>query len=92
LTALLYSLELAVAAAGATIVGRSLHRFYPQGCSCVVVLKESHFSIHTYPEHGVYMADFFTCGDGDPTDACIELAEGLGGEYTLRTLPRGCPQ
>ena len=47
---------------GATIMGESFHRFSPQGVSGVVVIAESHISIHTWPEHGYAAADIFTCG------------------------------
>ena len=48
---------------GATIMGESFHRFSPQGVSGVVVIAESHISIHTWPEHGYAAADIFTCGE-----------------------------
>ena len=28
----------------------------------IILLSESHASIHTYPEHGGCFVDFFTCG------------------------------
>ena len=40
----------AVAAAGATKLNHMTHRFSPQGVSAVVMVAESHFSIHTWPE------------------------------------------
>ena len=59
----------AVRAAGATVVGSVFHRYSPQGVSGVVLVAESHFSIHTWPEHRYAAADFFTCGDCRPEDA-----------------------
>lgn len=53
----------AVAASGATILATHVYPFEPQGLSIVLVLAESHASMHTYPEHGVCMLDVFTCGD-----------------------------
>jgi S-adenosylmethionine decarboxylase len=47
---------------GSTILGESFHRFSPQGVSGVVVIAESHLSIHTWPEHSYAAADVFTCG------------------------------
>jgi len=56
--------------AGATIVGSSFHRFLPYGVSGVVVISESHFTIHTWPEYGYAAIDLFTCGeDTDPWKA-----------------------
>lgn len=59
----------AAEAAGATVVQVVLHRFSPQGVSGVVLVEESHLSIHTWPETGYAAVDFYTCGDGDPEAA-----------------------
>ena len=48
--------------AGATVLGESFHQFSPQGVSGVILIAESHLSIHTWPEHGYAGADIFTCG------------------------------
>ena len=47
---------------GATVLGESFHQFSPQGVSGVIIIAESHLTIHTWPEHGYAGADFFTCG------------------------------
>ncbi len=47
---------------GATVLGESFHRFSPQGISGVIIIAESHLTIHTWPEHGYAAADIFTCG------------------------------
>jgi len=47
---------------GATVLGESFHPFQPQGVSGVVVIAESHLSIHTWPEYGYAAVDIFTCG------------------------------
>ena len=57
--------ELACAAAqatGATVLETFSHAFDPQGVTVIVVLAESHASLHTYPESGVVFWDCFTCG------------------------------
>jgi S-adenosylmethionine decarboxylase proenzyme len=64
-------------AAGATVVAVAFHRLVPQGVSGVVVLEESHFSIHTWPEVGYAAVDFFTCGTCRPEDGHRVLFEGL---------------
>ena len=38
------------------------HVFSPRGYTAVLLLSESHASIHTYPEHGACFVDLFTCG------------------------------
>ena len=48
---------------GATICGHSFHEFSPHGVSGVVVIAESHLSIHTWPEYRFAALDLFTCGD-----------------------------
>lgn len=49
--------------AGATIVKTFFHTFNPHGVSGVVVIAESHLTIHTWPEYGYAAIDVFTCGD-----------------------------
>lgn len=67
----------AAKAAGATEVAVVFHRFSPQGVSGVVVVAESHLSIHTWPEHGYAAVDFYTCGDCEPERAHAVLLQGL---------------
>ena len=49
-------------AAGATVLGAQFHQFEPQGVTGVVLLAESHASVHTWPEAGLVTLDVFTCG------------------------------
>jgi len=49
--------------AKATVINNSFHEFNPFGISGVVVIAESHLSIHTWPEYGYAAVDIFTCGD-----------------------------
>ena len=49
--------------AKATIIDVSFHEFSPFGISGMVVIAESHLSIHTWPEYGYAAVDIFTCGD-----------------------------
>lgn len=76
--------------AGATVVACVFHRFAPQGVSGVVVIEESHLSIHTWPETGYAAVDFYTCGDCTPEAAHRVLREGLRAERAeLLTVDRG---
>ncbi len=52
----------AVAAAGATLLQLSSHRFSPAGVTVLALLAESHAGLHTYPEQGTAFLDCFTCG------------------------------
>ena len=56
--------------AGATVIDKSFHQFAPQGVSGVVLIAESHLSLHTWPEHAYAAVDIFTCG----TTVKIEVA------------------
>lgn len=49
--------------AGATIVNTNFHKFSPQGVTGILLVEESHFSIHTWPEHNYAAVDLFTCSD-----------------------------
>ena len=69
---------------GAVVLGDSFHRFSPQGVSGVVIIAESHLSIHTWPEYGYAAVDVFTCGTSvQPEKAAEVLIEKLGTETTL---------
>ena len=58
------SLLSAAREAGASVVGDSFHPFAPYGgVSGVVIIAESHLSIHTWPEYGYAAVDIFTCGN-----------------------------
>jgi len=60
-------LRAAALATGATILHSHFHHFSPNGgVSGVVVLAESHISIHTWPERDFAALDIFVCGDCDP--------------------------
>lgn len=86
LTSLLMS---ACEATGAVVLSAHGYQFVPQGVTVVVILAESHAAIHTYPEHGRWMADVFTCGNVDPSAAVEVLQDALGGETNVRYLDRG---
>jgi spermidine synthase len=54
-------------AAKVEIINISKYVFTPQGVTLVCLLKESHMSFHTFPEHGMVSFDFFTCGKVSPS-------------------------
>ena len=66
------ALQNAALAMGATIVQSNFHHFAPLGVSGVVVIQESHLTIHTWPEHAYAAIDIFTCGNMD-TQAGVQL-------------------
>ena len=60
---------------GATIVSSSFHQFEPQGVSGVVIIAESHFTVHAWPEHNYAAVDIFTCADNIDLDTAIHSME-----------------
>lgn len=77
---------------GATILETSFKDlFTPFGVSGIVIIAESHLSIHTWPEYGYAAVDFFTCGKKiDPWKAHPLIKQGLGSNRTSMTeLKRG---
>ncbi|MBO5821764.1 MAG: adenosylmethionine decarboxylase, partial [Lentisphaeria bacterium] len=76
----LYAAELS----GAHVVNSVFHSFEPQGVSGVVVISESHFAVHAWPEHDYAAVDLFTCGDGVDFDLAVKaLAEGMNSGYWI---------
>lgn len=71
------ALHRAALAAGARVLSTHLHRFEPSGVSGILLIQESHLSIHTWPELGYAAVDFYTCGAGDPMRADAVLREAL---------------
>lgn len=62
--------------AKATIIDISFHEFNPFGISGMIVIAESHLSIHTWPEYDYAAVDIFTCGEViNPQDAADFLIE-----------------
>lgn len=77
--------------AGVTVVASAHHDYQPQGASAMVLIAESHLSVHTWPEHGYAAVDIFTCGDaGRPVQACVLLAEALAAKrHSIHEIGRG---
>ncbi len=77
--------------AGAEVREVAFHKFSPHGVSGVVVISESHLTIHTWPEYGYAAVDVFTCGDRvDPWVACDYIKEMLKAEHIFANeLKRG---
>jgi spermidine synthase/S-adenosylmethionine decarboxylase proenzyme len=79
-------------AVGATVLSRHHHAFEPQGVTAVIVLAESHVSIHTWPEWGGATLDAYTCGNADPERLIELIIEGLAPANVRRaTVPRVVP-
>ncbi len=77
--------------ARATIIESRFHRFSPFGISGVVVIAESHLTIHTWPEYQYAAVDIFTCGTVlQPSVATDYLIETFGSKRpSIVELKRG---
>jgi S-adenosylmethionine decarboxylase len=53
----------AAKASGTSALKVSTYKFNPQGVTGIVLLAESHISIHSWPEYDYLAIDIFTCGD-----------------------------
>lgn len=63
---------------GSKVINSLFHKFNPYGVTGVVIIEESHLTIHTWPEHGYAAVDIFTCGDKtDPRKAYEYIKENL---------------
>lgn len=78
-------LQGAATAAGLTVLDATFHKFQPQGVTGLLLLSESHLSVHTWPELGYAAVDLFSCGMRleMPCGESLSRAGG-GGEVTMR--------
>jgi S-adenosylmethionine decarboxylase proenzyme len=78
-----------------TLLGIESHKLEPKGISLVAMLVDSHLSIHTWPEYGTALIDFFKCGSGvnlqEHTDYVVEQYGGNVTASTYSMIPRGRP-
>lgn len=84
-------LQQAAIACGATVLSVQAQKFEPQGVTVLVMLSESHLSIHTYPEKGFAALDCYTCGNTvDPMVAITYMLEVLRPSQSFpKVLHRG---
>lgn len=67
---------------GATVLSSSSHKFEPQGVTAILLLSESHISIHTWPEKRFATCDIFTCGSCIPEDGVIIFKQKFQAQET----------
>ncbi|MEJ2052384.1 MAG: adenosylmethionine decarboxylase [Calditrichaceae bacterium] len=76
---------------GATIIDTSFHHFSPYGVSGVVIIAESHITVHTWPEYNYAAVDVFTCDESINISTIIKFlkAEFKAESFEQRTIRRG---
>lgn len=82
----------AARASNATVLSSSFHAFNPQGVSGFVIIAESHFSVHAWPEYDYAAVDIFTCGESINFEAAVNsLSRSLksGGTVISSLMNRG---
>jgi S-adenosylmethionine decarboxylase len=82
----------AALAADARVLFSHFHAFGEgQGVTGVVLLAESHITIHTWPECGFAAADIFMCGNAQPELALALIESALQPEDRKITLAQRAP-
>ncbi len=66
------AMEQAANRSNATVVTSSFHEFMPYGVSGAVIIQESHYTIHTWPEHGYAAVDLFYCSETVHVEKAID--------------------
>ncbi|OXI39789.1 adenosylmethionine decarboxylase [Burkholderia aenigmatica] len=76
---------------GVTVLGVIRHAFQPSGVTILLLLAESHVSLHTYPEQGKAFFDAFTCGvQFEPANIFHGFARASAvGSYRIVQCERG---
>ncbi|RLE72919.1 MAG: adenosylmethionine decarboxylase [Thermoprotei archaeon] len=67
------------------------YKFTPQGVSGMVIVSESHISIHTWPEKGYAAIDVYTCDTNSKPEKTVNyILEKIKAEYAhITEIERG---
>ncbi|MGB3556029.1 MAG: adenosylmethionine decarboxylase [Jannaschia sp.] len=76
----------AARAAGAKVLSAHFHPFDGGGVTGVLLLSESHITVHTWPEHGYAALDLFLCGAASVEAAADALDAALRPARTERRI------
>lgn len=83
-------LKKSIVSGGATIVDVLYKNFSPEGLSILVLLKESHVAVHTYPEHNSLFIEAYTCGrKANPETIVLSFIQSISHtKYNIETKYR----
>lgn len=73
----------------AQVLSVTYKKFEPNGCTILILVSESHLSIHTYPEEEFAAIDCYTCGKKvDPQIAIDYIIDRLNPKkkYTKKLI------
>lgn len=75
----------------AKVIEAFFHQFKPYGVSGVVVIRESHYTIHTWPEYSYAAIDFFYCSENVLIEKAIEVLKNAlkPSSFNLVEIKRG---
>jgi len=78
---------------GATVIDTRFSRFEPHGVSGIVIIAESHITLHSWPELGYAAIDVFTCGNTDIGESiCQKIVSVLSpSDHKITRIRRGIP-
>lgn len=87
----IYVLNKGIENTGATIHGTLVKKFDSGGVTILILLSESHVSVHTYPEHNSFFYDIFTCGTSCNPEKFIDcLSEHFkAANHSYKQIRRG---
>ncbi len=83
--------EKVIAHTGLNKVNSLYNQFNPHGVTGLILISESHISVHTWPEYELVSLEIFTCGDTEQAEKAFNLLiEEFNPEsYNSHVLNRG---
>ena len=70
----------------ASIIESNFYQFAPVGVTGIIFIKESHFSVHTWPEDRYAAFDILTCGTMDPEAAIEVMRKGFCAKRVIKKI------
>ena len=67
------SLRKIAIATNSDVLTSSFHKFSPQGATVILIVRNSHLSFHSWPEHGFASVDIFVCNGLIDIKNCTQI-------------------